>query len=138
MSPAVRPWNRCTPRRRTRSRRRPAAVRLAAVLRLAHGDLVVGAVFTAVLAVVGATSVALELRPGAAFVFVAVALVGIPTGRVVLAAFAFAGALAGLARVLVAPGRAVALDAGVILGLKGAAAAPLGGLGSLRAHSSAA
>ncbi len=62
----------------------------------------------------------------------AATLVGVATGRVVLVAFVLAGALAGLAGVLNAPGRALSLDAGVILGLKGVAAALLGGLGSVR------
>lgn len=44
------------------------------VLHLAHGDLTVAAVFTAVLVVLGATPVAVTLAPGPAVVFVAVAL----------------------------------------------------------------
>lgn len=76
-------------------------------------------------------------RPGRAMRAVAddpeaAALVGVPVDRVRLGAFALAGALAGLAGLLYAPGRALALDAGVVLGLKGAAAALLGGLGSVR------
>lgn len=62
----------------------------------------------------------------------AASLVGVPVDRVRLTAFALAGALAGVAGLLYAPGRALALDAGVVLGLKGAAAALLGGLGSVR------
>lgn len=62
----------------------------------------------------------------------AATLVGVPVDRVRLGAFALAGALAGLAGLLYAPGRALALDAGVILGLKGVAAALIGGLGSVR------
>jgi branched-chain amino acid transport system permease protein len=62
----------------------------------------------------------------------AAALCGIDAGRVVLLAFVAAGALAGLAGVLDAPGRAVSVDDGVVLGLSGIAAAVLGGLGSLR------
>lgn len=62
----------------------------------------------------------------------AASLVGVPVDRVRLAAFALAGALAGLAGLLYAPGRALALDVGVVLGLKGAAAALIGGLGSVR------
>lgn len=62
----------------------------------------------------------------------AAALVGVPTDRVVLAAFVLAGLLAGLAGLLHAPGRAVAVDDGVVLGLTGVAAALLGRLGSLR------
>jgi branched-subunit amino acid ABC-type transport system permease component len=60
-------------------------------------------------------------------------LSGIPVERVVLLAFAVAGLLAGLAGVLDAPGRTLTPAAGVVLGLKGiAAAAVLGRLGSLR------
>lgn len=60
----------------------------------------------------------------------AAVLMGIPTERVVLVAFAVAGLLAGAAGVLDAPGRTLPLDAGVLLGLDGAAAALLGRLGS--------
>ncbi len=59
-------------------------------------------------------------------------LCGVDVRRVVLVAFAAAGLLAGLAGVLDAPGRAVSVDDGVVLGLGGMAAAVLGGLGSLR------
>lgn len=62
----------------------------------------------------------------------AAALAGVPVGRVVLAAFVLAGLLAGLAGLLDAPGRSVSVDAGVVLGLKGIAAALLGRLGSVR------
>jgi branched-subunit amino acid ABC-type transport system permease component len=62
----------------------------------------------------------------------AATLCGIAAGRVVLMAFAAAGLLAGVAGLLDAPGRAVGVDDGVVLGLSGAAAALLGGLGSLR------
>jgi branched-subunit amino acid ABC-type transport system permease component len=62
----------------------------------------------------------------------AAALLGIPTERVVLAAFALAGGLAGLAGLLIAPGAPIGVDDGVVLGLKGIAAALLGRLGSLR------
>jgi branched-chain amino acid transport system permease protein len=63
----------------------------------------------------------------------AAALCGVPVQRVVLLAFAAAGLLAGLAALLDAPGRAgVSVDAGVVLGLSGIAAALLGGLGSAR------
>jgi branched-chain amino acid transport system permease protein len=44
------------------------------VLHLAHGDLVVAAVFTAVLAVLGTTPVAVALAPGPALAFVVVVL----------------------------------------------------------------
>lgn len=62
----------------------------------------------------------------------AAALCGVDPGRVLLLAFVAAGALAGLAGLLDAPGHAVSVDAGVVLGLEGIAAAVLGGLGSLR------
>ena len=60
------------------------------------------------------------------------ALCGVNAGRVILYAFVAAGLLAGLAGLLDAPGRAVSVDDGVVLGLEGIAAALLGGLGSLR------
>ena len=62
----------------------------------------------------------------------AAALCGVPARRVVLVSFAAAGLLAGIAGLLDAPGRAVGVDDGVVLGLGGIAAALLGGLGSLR------
>lgn len=63
----------------------------------------------------------------------AAALCGVPTRRVVLQAFVLAGLLAGLAGLLDAPGRtSLSVDAGVVLGLSGIAAALLGGLGSAR------
>jgi branched-chain amino acid transport system permease protein len=62
----------------------------------------------------------------------AAALCGVNASRVVLLAFVAAGVLAGLAGLLDAPGRAVSVDDGVVLGLAGIAAAVLGGLGSLR------
>jgi branched-subunit amino acid ABC-type transport system permease component len=62
----------------------------------------------------------------------AAALCGVPARRVVLLAFVAAGLLAGIAGLLDAPGRAVGVDDGVVLGLAGIAAALLGGLGSLR------
>jgi branched-subunit amino acid ABC-type transport system permease component len=80
------------------------------------------------LAVTGAGAVvrAVSEDPGAA------ALLGVPTERVILLAFAFAGALAGLAGVLIAPDAALGPTDGVLLGLKGVAAALIGGLASLR------
>ncbi len=60
------------------------------------------------------------------------ALMGIPTDRVVLLAFAAAGLLAGVAGLLAAPGAPVTVSGGVVLGLKGVAAALLGRLGSPR------
>lgn len=62
----------------------------------------------------------------------AAALCGVHPRRVLLLAFACAGLLAGLAGLLYGSGRAVQVDDGVVLGLSGAAAALLGGLGSLR------
>jgi branched-chain amino acid transport system permease protein len=62
----------------------------------------------------------------------AAALLGIPTERVVLAAFALAGGLAGFAGLLIAPAAPIGVDDGVLLGLKGITAALLGRLGSLR------
>ncbi len=62
----------------------------------------------------------------------AAALCGISARRALLLAFAVAGLLAGLAGLLDASGRAVRVDDGVVLGLSGAAAALLGGPGSLR------
>lgn len=63
---------------------------------------------------------------------VGAALCGVPARRVMIATFLLAGLLAGLAAVLMAPGRALAVDDGAVLGLAAAAAAVLGGIGSLR------
>jgi branched-chain amino acid transport system permease protein len=60
------------------------------------------------------------------------ALCGVAVRRVVLAAFVMAGLLAGLAGVLTAPGRALSAENGAVLGLHAAAAAVLGGVGSVR------
>lgn len=57
-------------------------------------------------------------------------LVGIDPGRVILATFALAGALGALAGFLVTPLAQTHFQIGVMLGLKGFAAAILGGLGS--------
>ena len=62
----------------------------------------------------------------------AAALMGVPTHRVVLLAFAAAGVLAGVAGLLSAPAGPVTVSGGVVLGLKGVAAALLGRLGSPR------
>lgn len=62
----------------------------------------------------------------------AAALCGVDPSRVLVLAFVAAGALAGLAGMLDAPGHAVSVDSGVVLGLEGIAAAVVGGLGSLR------
>jgi branched-chain amino acid transport system permease protein len=98
-----------------------------ALIVLALG-LTVGIAVERALAVTGAGAVvrAVSEDPGAA------ALLGVPTERVILLAFAFAGALAGLAGVLIAPGAALGPADGALLGLKGVAAALLGGLVSLR------
>ncbi len=60
------------------------------------------------------------------------ALCGVSARRVVFGAFLVAGLLAGLAAVLAAPGRALSVDDGALLGLHAAAAAVLGGVGSAR------
>jgi len=60
----------------------------------------------------------------------AAAVVGIAAGRVRLASYAIAGALGGLAGVLVTPITTLNYDVGVLMGLKGFAAAILGGFGS--------
>jgi branched-chain amino acid transport system permease protein len=57
-------------------------------------------------------------------------VVGIPAGRGRLTSYAIAGALGGLAGVLVTPITTLNYDVGVLLGLKGFAAAILGGFGS--------
>jgi branched-chain amino acid transport system permease protein len=62
----------------------------------------------------------------------AAALCGVPVERAVVAAFALAGLLAGVAALLVAPAQPIGVDDGVVLGLAGAAAALLGRLGSPR------
>ena len=60
----------------------------------------------------------------------AASIVGIRVGRVKAASFALAGGLGGLAGVLVTPITTLSYDVGVLLGLKGFAAAILGGFGS--------
>jgi branched-subunit amino acid ABC-type transport system permease component len=62
----------------------------------------------------------------------AAALMGVPTQRVVLLAFAVAGVLAAVAGLLSAPAGPVTVSGGVVLGLKGTTAALLGRLGSAR------
>ena len=57
-------------------------------------------------------------------------LVGISVRRVLLASFALSAALGALAGLLIAPISFTSWDVGVMLGLKGFAAAILGGLGS--------
>ncbi|HEY0168713.1 MAG TPA: hypothetical protein VGB75_16830 [Jatrophihabitans sp.] len=63
---------------------------------------------------------------------VGAALCGVSARRVVFGAFLVAGLLAGLAGVLAAPGRALSVEDGALLGLHAAAAAVLGGVGSSR------
>lgn len=60
----------------------------------------------------------------------AASVVGIRVGQVKAASFALAGGLGGLAGVLVTPITTLSYDVGVLLGLKGFAAAILGGFGS--------
>ena len=57
-------------------------------------------------------------------------LVGISVRRVLLVSFGLSAALGALAGILIAPITFTAWDVGVMLGLKGFAAAILGGLGS--------
>ncbi len=61
---------------------------------------------------------------------VAAKLVGIDVPKVLFASFGLAAALGAVAGVLIAPITFTSYDAGVMLGLKGFAAAILGGLGS--------
>ena len=63
---------------------------------------------------------------------VGAALCGVSARRVVLGAFLIAGLLAGLAGLLTAPGRALSVESGALLGLAAAAAAVIGGVGSAR------
>jgi branched-chain amino acid transport system permease protein len=60
------------------------------------------------------------------------ALCGVSARRVVMWAFVVAGVLAGVAAVLAAPGRAISVDDGAVLGLEASAVALLAGVGSLR------
>ena len=60
----------------------------------------------------------------------AASVVGLSVGRVKATSFALAGGLGGLAGVLVTPITTLSYDVGVLLGLKGFAAAILGGFGS--------
>ncbi len=59
----------------------------------------------------------------------AAALVGIPVPWMVALSFAMAGALGGLAGVLITPVTPLSFESGVMMGLKGFAAAILGGYG---------
>ncbi|HEV7888244.1 MAG TPA: branched-chain amino acid ABC transporter permease [Acidimicrobiales bacterium] len=63
---------------------------------------------------------------------VAAALSGLRTDRLVAAAFAVAGALAAIAGLVVAPATVLASQTGLVLGLKGMAAALLAGMRSPR------
>jgi len=60
----------------------------------------------------------------------AAALVGISVNRMVLLSFAFSGALGAVAGMIIAPISTTSYDTGIILGLKGFAAAILGGYGN--------
>ncbi len=60
----------------------------------------------------------------------AASLVGIGTDRVMLMSFAMSGALGAVGGVITTPITFTSYDAGVVLGLKGFAAAALGGIGS--------
>ena len=91
--------------------------------------LAAGVLVERILAVTGAGAVIRAVADDAG----AAALLGVPTERVVLIAFALAGALAGLAGLLIAPQAPIGLEDGVLLGLKGMTAALLFRLGSLRA-----
>lgn len=75
------------------------------------------------------TSMGLAMR-GVASNPNAAAVVGLKIGRVKAMSFALAGALGGLAGVLITPITTLSYDVGVLLGLKGFAAAILGGFGS--------
>ena len=90
--------------------------------------IAVGVLVERTLAVTGAGAVMRAVADDAG----AAALLGVPTERVVTGAFALAGALAGLAGLLIAPRAPIGLEDGVQLGLKGMAAAMLFRLGSLR------
>ena len=57
-------------------------------------------------------------------------LIGISVRRVVALAFALSGALGAMAGILITPITSMSYDTGVMLGLKGFAAAVLGGYGS--------
>ncbi|WP_457755480.1 branched-chain amino acid ABC transporter permease [Thermodesulfatator indicus] len=60
----------------------------------------------------------------------AAALMGIPVSKAIACSFALAGALGGLAGILVAPVWPLSFESGVYIGLKGFAAAVLGGYGN--------
>jgi branched-chain amino acid transport system permease protein len=75
------------------------------------------------------TGAGLAMR-GAASNPLAAAIVGLSVSRLRTLSFALAGCLGGLAGVLVTPITTLRYDVGVLLGLKGFAAAILGGFGS--------
>ncbi len=75
------------------------------------------------------TAIGLAMR-GVAANQEAAAIVGLNTGRIKAASFGLAGALGGLAGVLITPITTLNYDVGVLLGLKGFAGAILGGFGS--------
>ncbi len=75
------------------------------------------------------TSIGLAMR-GVAANNKAAKIIGLNTGRVKSMSFALAGALGGLAGILVTPLTTLNYDVGVLLGLKGFAGAILGGFGS--------
>jgi branched-chain amino acid transport system permease protein len=75
------------------------------------------------------TSLGLCMR-GVASNPTAAAMVGLNVGRIKAVSFAIAGGLGGLAGVLITPITTLSYDVGVLLGLKGFAAAILGGFGS--------
>jgi branched-chain amino acid transport system permease protein len=60
----------------------------------------------------------------------AAALVGISVNRITLFSFAFSGALGAVAGIIIAPISTTSYDTGIMLGLKGFAAAILGGYGN--------
>ena len=60
----------------------------------------------------------------------AAALVGIPVNRMIFLSFALSGALGAVAGMIIAPISTTSYDTGIMLGLKGFAAAILGGYGN--------
>lgn len=75
------------------------------------------------------TSIGLCMR-GVASNPTAAAMVGLNVNRIKTVSFAIAGGLGGLAGILITPITTLSYDVGVLLGLKGFAAAILGGFGS--------
>ena len=62
----------------------------------------------------------------------AASLVGISVNRMILLSFAFSGALGAVAGMIIAPISTTSYDTGIMLGLKGFAAAILGGIRIIR------